>query len=62
MPQATHPLVRTYPKKHRRALYRVIRMEQIVGLERTESGALLDELVAHAIRPEFPIPPRLEAG
>ena len=53
MPRATHPLVRTHPETHRKALYLASRMEQIVGLDRTESDELLDELVAHAIRPEF---------
>jgi taurine dioxygenase len=54
MPEATHPLVRTHPETKRKALYlNANRMEQVVGLERAESDALLDELIAHAIRPEF---------
>jgi taurine dioxygenase len=54
MPEATHPLVRTHPVTGRRALYlNANRMEQIVGMERSESDALLDELIAHAIEPRF---------
>ena len=54
MPEATHPLVRTHPETGRKALYlNANRMEQIVGMDRAESDRLLDELIAHAIKPEF---------
>jgi taurine dioxygenase len=54
MPEATHPLVRTHPETGRKSLYlNPNRMEQIVGLERAESDLLLDELIAHAIRPKY---------
>src|SRR3954469_3514749 len=54
MPEATHPLVRTHPATGRKALYlNANRMEQVVGMERAESDALLDALIAHAIEPRF---------
>jgi taurine dioxygenase len=54
MPEATHPLVRPHPATGRRALYlNANRMEQVAGLERAESDALLDGLIAYAIEPRF---------
>ena len=55
MPEATHPLIKVHPETGgRKALYlNANRMEQVVGLDRAASDALLDQLIAHAIRPEF---------
>jgi taurine dioxygenase len=54
MPEVTHPLVRLHPATGRKALYlNANRMEQVVGMERAESDALLDRLIAHAIEPRF---------
>jgi len=49
-----HPLVRSHPQTGRRALYmNPNRMEEIVGMARGESDALLDELTAHATQPRY---------
>jgi len=53
-PPQTHPLVRTHPETGRKALYvSRNRMDHVVGLDRTEGHRLIDDLVAHATRPEF---------
>src|SRR6202000_3023516 len=53
-PGAVHPLVCTHPEAKRKCLYlRRRRNAYIVGLELTESEALLDELWTYADRPEF---------
>lgn len=53
-PDVVHPVVRVHPVSGRKCLfvspgYTVC----IVGMERAESDALLEELFAHALRPEF---------
>ncbi len=54
LPEVVHPLVRTHPPTGAKALYMsTTRLERIVGLERAESDALIDELLAHATKPEF---------
>ena len=54
LPDAVHPLVRRHPETHHQALYlNPNRMSHIVGLERDESGRLLDELVQHAIQTQY---------
>jgi taurine dioxygenase len=53
-PPSVHPLVRTHPETGRKALYvSRNRMDQIVGMDRDESHRLIDDLVDHAIQPEF---------
>ena len=51
---AIHPLVKTHPATGRKSLYLSRLMSRsIVGMERAESDALLEELFAHAERAEF---------
>ena len=53
-PGARHPLVRTHPETGRKALFLGRRRNAyLVGLPLAESEALLDQLWAHATRPEF---------
>jgi taurine dioxygenase len=54
MPSAIHDLVKVHPGSGRKSIYLSRLMTRsIVGLPRAESDALLDELFAHAEKPEF---------
>jgi taurine dioxygenase len=49
-----HPLVRTHPESGRKAIYlNPIRTEGIVGMEENEALSLLDELLEHAVQPQY---------
>lgn len=51
---AVHPLVKTHPETGRKSLYLSRLMTRnIVGMDRAESDALLNELFEHAERPQF---------
>jgi taurine dioxygenase len=54
MPSAVHDLVKVHPGSGRKSIYLSRLMTRsIVGMPRAESDALLDELFAHAEKPEF---------
>jgi alpha-ketoglutarate-dependent 2,4-dichlorophenoxyacetate dioxygenase len=52
-PPARHPLVRVNPRNGRKSLCLASHASHIVGRPVDEGRALLDELTAHATRPEF---------
>jgi alpha-ketoglutarate-dependent 2,4-dichlorophenoxyacetate dioxygenase len=52
-PPAVQPLVRVHPGSGRRSLYLGMHAESIVGWDRAQGRALLDELTAHATAPRF---------
>jgi alpha-ketoglutarate-dependent taurine dioxygenase len=52
-PPVTHPLVRTHPDTGAKALYLGTHIDFIHDLPRAESDALIEELMNHAIQPQF---------
>ena len=59
-PDVTHTLVHTHPTSGAKTLYLdPSTMVGIEGMDEAEGRALLDELIEHATRPEFVLPPRL---
>jgi taurine dioxygenase len=62
-PGAHHPLVATHPETGRKCLFLGRRRNSyIVGMDLEESEDLLDELWAHAAKPEFVFRQRWKAG
>ncbi|MFT5449626.1 MAG: taurine dioxygenase [Gammaproteobacteria bacterium] len=58
-----HPLIRTNPDTARKSIYlNPIRVECIDGMQRGESDALLDEVIAHCLQPEFQYSHKWSAG
>ena len=58
-----HPLVRTHPETGRRAIFmNPIRIDQIEGLEESETVALLDALLEHATSKRFEYRHRWQPG
>ncbi len=58
-----HPLVRVHPETGERILYvNGYYVEQIDGLSRPESGAILEMLLEQAVRPEYTVRFRWEPG
>jgi taurine dioxygenase len=53
-PDVVHPLVRQHLPTGRKALFlSTTRLESILGLDRAESDALVDDLLTHATQPRF---------
>jgi alpha-ketoglutarate-dependent taurine dioxygenase len=52
-PPVTHPLVRTHPDTGDKALYIGTHISHIHGLARSESAALVAQLMEHATQPQF---------
>lgn len=62
-PDVVHPLVRKHLPTGKNALYMsTTRLERIVGVERAESEALIDELLVHATEPRFQYDHKWRAG
>jgi taurine dioxygenase len=60
---SVHPLVRVHPETGERVLHvNGYYVEQIVGVSRAESRAILDMLLEQAVRPEYTVRFRWEPG
>ena len=61
-PPVIHPLVRTHPDTGRKLLYIGTHVSHVVGMERAESAALLEELTDLATRSEHVYSHQWQAG
>jgi taurine dioxygenase len=61
-PPVEHPLVRTHPESARKCLYLSHHAMRIANMPEAEGVALLEELMAHATRPEFVYAHRWKQG
>ena len=62
-PDVAHPLVCTHPETGRKTIYlNPNRVDHLIGFDLAEGDRLLDELIAHATRPEFVYRHRWQAG
>jgi taurine dioxygenase len=53
-PAVDHPLVRTHEDTHEKSIYfNSNRTDQVIGMKRAESDALLDEIYAHVTQPKY---------
>ena len=63
VPDAEMPIVRTHPVTGRKGLFiNEAHTSHIAGLPKAESDALLREICAHIIKPEFQYEHRWQAG
>lgn len=61
-PPVIHPLVRTHPDTGRKSLYIGMYSSHVIGLPEEEGRTLIEELLAHATRPEFVYTHRWQPG
>jgi taurine dioxygenase len=61
-PPVTHPRVRTHPQTGEKSLFLGMYCSHVVGMEKGESRALLDHLLAHATEPRFVYTHRWQPG
>jgi taurine dioxygenase len=60
--ESAHPIVRTHPETHRKALYISSHTQTLDGFKAAEARPILDYLMAHAVEPEHTCRFRWEVG